>query len=289
MTEMEFDIVYDLEKVKVLTSKTWKELSELIGIDYSTITRWKNGISIPSRKVMEQVYSSIFEANIRLNLIYEEYYKDQNCDDTKILFHGSKEGIKGDLCVSYSNEKRDFGKGFYLGESCKQAISFVSAYPNSCLYFIKLTNVKSLKIVEFDVCNEWMILVAYFRGRINDYSNSKYLASLLKKISTADVIVAPIADNSMYSIINEFIEGSITDLQCVNSLSANRLGKQYVVLNDKVLKENIKIMKKTFLCSREKNEYEVNKEIEKNVGKSKMILAKREYAGKGLYIEEILK
>ena len=103
------------------------------------------------------------------------------------------------------------------------------------------------------------------------------------------MIIAPIADNSMYSIINEFIEGSITDLQCINSLSANRLGKQYVILNDSTLNNNVEIIRKSFICKLEKEDYEINKDIETNIGKGKMILAKRQFAGKGKYIEEILK
>ena len=74
----------------------------------------------------------------------EELYKDLNNENTRILFHGSKEGIVGDLSIAYSNEKRDFGKGFYLGESVKQAISFVSSYENSCLYFIKVNDFKNI-------------------------------------------------------------------------------------------------------------------------------------------------
>ena len=74
------------------------------------------------------------------------------------LYHGSEvEIVEIDLSKGHIN--KDFGKGFYLGESCKQAISFVSSYQNSCLYLAKLEKVKSLKIVEFDVCKEWMILV----------------------------------------------------------------------------------------------------------------------------------
>ena len=92
----------------------------------------------------------------------------------------------------------------------------------------------------------------------------------------------------MYSIINDFIEGSITDDQCVYALSANRLGKQYVFLNDEIIRKHVKVIKESFLCVEEKQQYEDEKENDKNVGKAKMILAKRKYAGIGKYIEEIL-
>lgn len=201
----------------------------------------------------------------------------------------SKEEHKNSNSIKfYRLFRTDFGKGFYLGESAKQAVSFVSNYSNSLLYVIEINNIDHLKIKYFDVCKEWIILVAYFRGRINEYSNSKYLNDLLDSIKDVDLIVAPIADNSMYEIINDFIEGGITDEQCINALSANRLGKQYVVLNDKVLDNNVKIIKESFLCEEEKHQYEIEKESDRNVGKAKMILAKRKYAGIGKYIEEIL-
>lgn len=204
------------------------------------------------------------------------------------MFHGSKSGIEGALTIEKSNDKKDFGKGFYMGESVNQAVSFVSNYPDPRLYIIEINNYQQLNVREFNVSKEWMILVAYFSGRIGTYSESSYLKDLLASIKDVDIIVAPIADNSMYEIINDFIDGGITDEQCVNALSANRLGRQFVVLNDNVLTNNVRIVKESFLCDEEKNHYELEKEADRNVGKAKMILAKRQYAGIGKYIEEIL-
>lgn len=286
---MEFNFIEDLETIKTITQNSWSEIAEMLNVDYSTLSRWRNGTSKPSDRMVENIYNYLYKNNFRINRLLEENFKDNQTENCKILFHGSKEGIKGKLSISFSNEKRDFGKGFYLGESVKQAISFVSSFPKSWLYTIKIKNFKKLKIKEFDVCKEWMILVAYYRGKLEEYKNSRYLESLVNSIKDVDVVIAPIADNSMYSIINDFIEGSITDLQCVNSLSANRLGKQFVVLNDKTLDNNVEIVKTSYLCALEKEDYEIEKETEINIGKNKMILAKRKYAGQGLYIEEILK
>ncbi|MCQ2742950.1 MAG: DUF3990 domain-containing protein [Bacilli bacterium] len=286
---MKLQFITDLEIVKTIKQCTWTEMAEYLNIDYSTLSRWRSGKSAPNEKTIRNIYDAIYKNGIRINKLLEESYKDSENEESKVLFHGSKDGISGPLSISFSNDKKDFGKGFYLGESVEQAVSFVSTYKNSKLYFVRIKNIGSLKIKTFDVSKEWMILVAYFRGRIEEYKDSKYLKSLLASIDGIDIIVAPIADNSMYSIINEFIEGSITDLQCINSLSANRLGKQYVILNDNVLKNNVEIIRESCLCDLEKEDYLKAKEEDKNIGKSKMILAKRQYAGKGLYIEEVLK
>ena len=285
---MSINLSEDLKKIKVLLDYTDEELANELGINRSTLVRWINNKNFPNNLSLNKIYSYIYNKGIKINLIDEELYKSKETKNSLILFHGSKSTIDGKLTVEKSNEKKDFGKGFYLGESVRQAVSFVSNYPNSTLYIVEIKNINKLKIKYFDVSKEWMILVAYFRGRINSYLNSKYLKELLDTIKDVDIIVAPIADNSMYSIINDFIEGGITDEQCINALSANRLGKQYVVLNDKTLDNNVKIIKESFLCEEEKQQYEVEKETDRNIGKSKMILAKRKYAGIGKYIEEIL-
>ena len=285
---MSISLSDDLKKIKILLNYTNEELATELGVSRVTLSRWINNDNYPNNLTLNRIYSFIYKKGIRLNLIDEELYKSTASENTYILFHGSKSGIEGKITVEKSNEKKDFGKGFYLGESAKQAISFVSNYPNSLLYIIEINHLEKLKIKIFDVTKEWMILVAYFRGRIDEYASSKYLKELVDSIKDVDIIVAPIADNSMYAIINDFIEGGITDEQCINALSANRLGKQFVVLNDKVLKNNVRIIKESFLCEEEKHQYELEKENDRNIGKSKMILAKRKYAGIGKYIEDIL-
>lgn len=285
---MSINLSEDLKKAKLLLGYTDEELATELGINRSTLARWIKNKNCPNNTSLNKIYSYIYKKGIKLNLIDEELYKSKETNNNLILFHGSKNGIEGNLTIEKSNEKKDFGKGFYLGENVKQAISFVSNYPNSLLYIVEIKDVDKLKIKYFDVTTEWMILVAYFRGRINEYSSSLYLKELLDSIKNVDIIVAPIADNSMYSIINDFIEGGITDKQCINALSANRLGKQFVILNDKTLNNNVEIIKESFLCEEEKQQYEIEKENDRNVGKAKMILAKREFAGIGKYIEEIL-
>ena len=285
---MNISLSEDLKKIKILLNYTNEELASELGVNRSTLSRWINNENYPNALTLNKIYSYIYSKGIKLNLIDEELYKSKASKNTLVLFHGSKSGIDGPLTIEKSNEKKDFGKGFYLGESVKQAVSFVSNYQNSLLYIIEINNIDKLNIKYSDVSKEWMILVAYFRGRIEDYNDSSYLKELLDSIKDVDIIVAPIADNSMYAIINDFIEGGITDEQCINALSANRLGKQYVVLNDKTLNNNVRIIKESFLCDEEKHQYEDEKENDRNIGKAKMILAKREYAGIGKYIEDIL-
>ena len=285
---MNYSLMKDLEYSKEVLHLSDDNLSELIGVSRSTYNRWKKGTAFPSKQALERVYSAIFSRGIHLNRIYEDFYLSLENSDSKLLFHGSKMGLTGEPSIAFSADKKDFGKGFYTGESVKQAISFVSGYKEAVLYFFILENIHKIKTVEFDVSIEWMILVAYFRGKIDEYRGSKALKKALKRIEGVDLIIAPIADNTMYSIINEFIEGSITDEQCINCLSANRLGKQYVFLNDAVMDNHLKPLRQAYLCEEEKRYYETEKIEETSIGKTKVILAKRQFAGVGKYIEELL-
>ena len=64
--------------------------------------------------------------------------------------------------------------------------------------------------------------------------------------------------------------------------------KQFVFLNDNAIKKSLKIIDRFYLCEKEKNDYKTRKEEDTKIGKQKVKLAKREYAGKGKYIEELL-
>ena len=134
-----------------------------------------------------------------------------------------------------------------------------------------------------------MLLIAYYRGRLEEYSDSKYIKELKDELNDIDVVIAPIADNTMYTTLDDFINGKITDLQCLNALSANRLGKQYVLLNDKVINNNLKMLERCFYCQNERKDYQAYRLKENEIGKNKVKIALREYAGKGKYIEELFK
>lgn len=47
------------------------------------------------------------------------------------------------------------------------------------------------------------------------------------------MIIGYIANDRMFIVLDRFFNGEITDLALVNSLSALKLGKQYVALTEK--------------------------------------------------------
>ena len=120
------------------------------------------------------------------------------------------------------------------------------------------------------------------------YEQDKILKSIIEKVENADVIIAPIADNRMFDLISEFVDGVITNEQCEHAIAATNLGNQYVVKTKKAL-EKLDFIKLFFLSSKEKDAYK-NKRLENNnINLNKVKVSRIEYRGKGQYIDELLK
>ena len=115
-------------------------------------------------------------------------------------------------------------------------------------------------------------------------ANVKEIAA---EVDASDVIIAPIADNKMFYIMSQFAEGEINVEAALHSLSASRLGFQYVLKTEKALNNLIPI-EQYYICVPEREDCrkllnERSYEID-----TKLKLAKRQFKD-GLYIEEVLK
>ena len=164
---------------------------------------------------------------------------------------------------------------------------FVANYPESSLYILEFDKT-DLRYTQLNVDRDWMLLIAYFRNKLTDYAEHPIILDLLSKLEGVDYIVAPIADNRMFEIIDSFIDGEITDIQCQHCLSATNLGNQYVFTTDKAL-DQLQILRHCYLASDEKRYYLSYKQEELRIGNDKVKVARRQYRGQGEYIEDILK
>ena len=155
------------------------------------------------------------------------------------------------------------------------------------LVYILEFNEKGLKRYDFDVNQEWMLAVAYFRGTLEKYKNHPKIQNIVNKVKSADYVIAPIADNRMFRIIDQFIEGLITDEQCQHCLAATHLGKQYAFLTTKATSQ-IKILDRCFISSKERKEKQKIKEHDGELSENTVKEAMRRFRNKGKYIEDIL-
>ena len=131
-----------------------------------------------------------------------------------------------------------------------------------------------------------MMTIAYYRGALDNYKNHTIVQNIIKNSRNSDYIIAPIADNRMFKIIDSFIQGEITDEQCKHCLAATNLGKQYVFVNDLAVSQ-LEIVEHVYLADNEKNYYKEIRSSDSKLGEDKVKLARMQYRGKGRYIDEI--
>ncbi len=285
---MSFQITDDIELIKELLRISSAEFAKAIGVQSETLSRWTSSRQAVSPENAEKIYDFAFSKGIRLNKIKEQLCReDCNAGKRVLLFHGAKSRIEGEVSVDRSRGTNDFGKGFYCGESLEQSAMFVSGFKGSSLYVYEFEK-SGLSGTRFFVDRDWMLTIAYFRGRLAEYATHPVVRKLIRKTEGKDYILAPIADNRMFEIIDSFIDGEITDEQCRHCLSATNLGNQYVLKTEKAVRQLI-FKRHCYLCEKEKQYYLTSRQEESKIGSDKVKIARRQFRGQGEYIEDILK
>ena len=285
---MKYNIRKDIEAVCVLLDINQSQLAEYLNVSRSTIKRIVNGVTNPSALFLESFYSFAFQNQIRdlrLNDLKIQFAKDKF---DKVLFHATKAEINGPIDLSHSRKDIDVGVGFYLGESYDQSASYIFMNKNSSVYLFDARELERLKVVEFSVSFEWMIMVCYYRGQIERFKDSPIVKKIIDKVESCDVVIAPIADNNMYETMNQFARGDITDLQAKNALSASNLGKQHVLKTMKAC-NSVKIVDRLYLCQPERKEIEKIRIQNASIASDKSKLSIEQLRHQGKYIEELLK
>ena len=280
---MNFNISEDMKIVRELLNITQEELADELNVEPLTIKRIENGITNTSKRTLDLFYDFINKKKIYLNKIKEMFYKEELTKEI-LLFHGAKSTIIGNIDINKGRKNNDFGQGFYCGESYEQSASFVE---NSSVYYFSL-DVTGLRSLKYAVDRDWMLTIAYFRGTLNEYKDSIVIKNLISRLEGVDYVVAPIADNKMFRIIDSFISGEITDEQCKHCLAATNLGFQYILLNDNAV-SRLKMLECCYLSNEERNNYRKIKLEDNKISDDKVKLARIQYSRKGLYIDEILK
>ena len=282
----DFALCTDMDTVMELLEITAGDLAKSIGVAPMTLSRWRKNEKQASASNLNAFYNFAFDHGIRLNRIKEQLFREDCRNHSVILFHGAKTYIDGKISIEKSKSTNDFGKGFYCGESLEQSAMFVAGYPESSLYILEFDKT-GLTGTRFNVDRDWMLLIAYFRNKLTAFSKHPVILDLLSRIQNVDYLVAPIADNRMFEIIDSFIDGENTDVQCQHCLSATNLCNQDVLFSNKAL-DQLQIMRHCYLASSEKSFYLSSKREEARVGNDKVKIARTQYRGQGKYIEEIL-
>lgn len=286
--DMDYLVATDIESILEIAGISMEKLAEELNVSRVTISNWVNHRTAISEANMAEFYRFAYRKGIRLNKIKEQFYReDMVGEDEVLLFHGAKAKIEGELRLDMNKRINDFGNGFYCGESLEQSAMFVSNQKDSSLYMLKFLPA-DLRSKRYMVDREWMLTVAFHRGKLEGFKDSNLVTQLKKSMEGIDYIVAPIADNRMFEIIDQFIDGEITDIQCQHCISATNLGLQYVFLTEKAL-SNITLLERCYLSDLEKEAYLTARHESFSINQDKVKLARKQYRNQGEYIEDILK
>lgn len=144
----------------------------------------------------------------------------------RVLFHGSKFGIKGGILPNKSRVACDFGLGFYMGTSEKQVRDRIVNEPNG-VFYSAYADMSNLNVYTFKNMRDWCFFIGVNRGFIH-LSDIPKFKETFDRINASDVIVGDIADDTMQSVFPDFLIGNITDIVLQKSLVCANLGTQYV-------------------------------------------------------------
>ncbi len=182
---MDYKIDEDIILIREFYQLSQREFANILGVDKMTLSRTENSDTYPREELMDKVYNFCFEKGLNFNKQKEMLYKDDLNSKHILLTHASKLGIDGEISIDKGRVNNDFGKGFYCGESYDKSISFVCRLTSSCVYYIDF-NPNNLKETQFEVSTQWMLAIAYFRGRLEKYKDSKIIKEIIGKINRAD-------------------------------------------------------------------------------------------------------
>ena len=135
---------------------------------------------------------------------------------------------------------------------------------------------------------DWALLIAYNRGKMESIKRSTTYNRFANLSKDCDMIIGYIANYRMFVVLDRFFNGEITDMALINSLSALKLGKQYVALTEKACKK-IKILDEQVLTRNDRDKLKQESEANRSKGIAMADEICRKYRREGQFFDEILK
>lgn len=225
-----------------------EQFAKALGTTALSINRWENGKTQPNKMAQTQLFEFCKKNDIDLFDYIAKQVKRDADDNRLIVYHGSKKGITGKI-EPISRESCDFGKGFYLGTDPAQPLTLICDEDKPILYTMKL-DLTGLKVLKVEMNLEWAMLIAYYRGYMDEVKGSEIYKKYERLADGYDVILGYIANDRMYRVMKSFFEKEITDVALIHSLSALDLGRQYVCKTAKAC-DQLEIVDKKELTSLE--------------------------------------
>lgn len=269
------------ERAGISQEQFAKELSTTV----VSINRWENGKAVPNLMAQNQLVEFCKRHKIDVSDIIVDKYRFTDTEKF-VLYHGSKKGIEGKIAPISRNDC-DFGVGFYMGTDTLQPLTLVCGEEEPKFYIVD-AQLDGLNVLDIELGLEWAMLIAYHRGYMDIIKSSELYEKFKHYLDGYDVVVGYIANDRLYTELNRFFKGDITDEVLLRCLSALDLGKQYVAITQRAC-DKISIIKEYEIPALELKillEKSAERRAEGNA------LAKgieREYRRVGKYFDEILR
>lgn len=280
-----YDLASDVRRMRTFHDLSTEDFASKSFVSRADITRLEAGKTGLLKQTVECVFACSYRMGLNLNQEKARFLTEDK-KDSVVLFHGAKGEIVGDIDARHSSISNDFGLGFYLGETLPQAATWVAGVPESSVYCFYFKPESDMKEQIFHIGREWMYAILYYRHAFHRKKIPEEVANIVKRVEEADYIIAPIADNKMYEILNQFIRGNITDEACLHALSMTDLGNQYVLKSDKAIR-SLQFRDRFYLCEPEKRDYLLQKEKDALDAVNKVKMSLIEYRRKGVFIDEL--
>lgn len=268
-----------------------QEFADELRVAFATVNRWENGKTMPPPAAQHAIYEFCLRRGIDIaDFIIEKLSREkQQLEETnrgvKVLFHGSKSGIEGDI-MPQSRSQCDFGKGFYMGTEVLQPLTLICNYKNPQLYIVAIDDAK-LNTLELPTDISWAFVVAYNRGKLERIREKNLYKKYAEILCNRDLVIGDIADDRMFYVLDNFFEGNITDKGLVECLSTLHLGKQYVAISTKACRE-IKILKEYALSELELRALKDISEKNRQIGIERANDICKQYRRDGKFFDELL-
>lgn len=161
------------------------------------------------------------------NFAYFEDY-DQITSPDRILYHGSRGGIIGDI-MPRSRPGTDFGEGFYMGTDPMQTKGLVVNEPQPVSYALSVdfSHVSDDNVLVLNRY-EWIYTILHFRRTCKPFNGSAIDKTIGDLTRGFDFIVGPIADDRMNEAVRRFAANELTDEGLFACLARVRYGTQVV-------------------------------------------------------------
>lgn len=274
-----------IKRIRELARMSQEQFAKELSTTVISINRWENGKTVPNLMAQNQLFEFCKKHNIDISDFIIDKYKYY--DDNKfILYHGSKNGINGDI-APISRGDCDFGTGFYMGTEVLQPLTLICGEEKPVFYAVDFS-LKDLKVLNINSRLKWAMLIAYHRGYMDIIKGTKMYEKYAHYLDGYDVVVGYIADDRLYTELNKFFNGNITDEVLMRCLSALDLGKQYVALTEKACK-NVTVLKDDKLSNLELSVLMEKSIIRRLEGNSLSKGIEMKYRRIGKYFDEILR